>query len=568
MALARDPLRLQPARRDRGDERRRDGEGDGVDPVREVRPGRRDDDAADQRRDRPGQVLDRLEQRVRLRRDPPRRRGSAGRRRRRAGRSRCRSRRRRRARRSARARGRTAARRRPRAAARSAPIIRPRRASRSSSGPSSEPDHDRGQELRDQEGRDPGARARPFLDVDLERDEREPGARPGAERRDEEAAERGRATQQRRLGSKRETHPRRTVTPAAARDERPLSAVSGGDAGYAAAPETTRPSAASRNACSSAVPTLTRIASGSAEAVQRPHDHALAQQAARTAASRPRRGRRRRSSRPPGRPARGRGRGGSARARAGGRRSRSRRRASSPGASRLASAAACAGVVRSNARRVLPIAVTSSAGADGVADAQAREPVDLRERPQDDRAAALLHVLLDPVRVVRVVDVLGVGLVEHREHVRREPGRTTRRPRRACSSCRSGCSGGRGRRASSAARSRRASRRGRSGARGAAPCAATAPILARVDRVARERRPAADDLVAGLERRLRDRVDEAVRARAERDLLEADAVALGERGAQRVGAAVRVAVELRDRPLDRRARPRETGRTGPRSRPA
>ncbi len=68
--------------------------------------------------------------------------------------------------------------------------------------------------------------------------------------------------------------------------------------------------------------------------------------------------------------------------------------------------------------------------------------------------------------------------------------------------------------------------------------------LQRVDDVARERRPAAHDLVAGVERELREVVDDAVRARARRDLLEPHVVPLGESSAQSVRASVRVPVEL------------------------
>ena len=52
--------------------------------------------------------------------------------------------------------------------------------------------------------------------------------------------------------------------------------------------------------------------------------------------------------------------------------------------------------------------------------------------------------------------------------------------------------------------------------------------LRRPDHIAGEARPAADDLVARLDRDLRERVDDAVGACAERDLLEANAVPLGE----------------------------------------
>ena len=55
--------------------------------------------------------------------------------------------------------------------------------------PEQEPDHDRRQELDDEDGSDPGAGVRPLLDVDGERDcgEQRPGAR--TEGREEEVAE-------------------------------------------------------------------------------------------------------------------------------------------------------------------------------------------------------------------------------------------------------------------------------------------------------------------------------------------------------------------------------------------
>src|SRR5262245_6290415 len=65
-----------------------------------------------------------------------------------------------------------------------------------------------------------------------------------------------------------------------------------------------------------------------------------------------------------------------------------------------------------------------------------------------------------------------------------------------------------------------------------------------VDDVARERGPAADDLVPGVEDGLREAVDEPVGAGADGDLFEPDVVELGEGGPQAVGAAVRVAVQL------------------------
>ena len=87
--------------------------------------------------------------------------------------------------------------------------------------------------------------------------------------------------------------------------------------------------------------------------------------------------------------------------------------------------------------------------------------------------------------------------------------------------------------------------------------------LDRVEDVARERRPAADDLVALVERGLAEAVDDAVGARADRDLLEADAVLRGERGAQLPGAAVGIAVQLARAALQRLERGRETARNGP-----
>ena len=78
-----------------------------------------------------------------------------------------------------------------------------------------------------------------------------------------------------------------------------------------------------------------------------------------------------------------------------------------------------------------------------------------------------------------------------------------------------------------------------------------------VDHVARERRPPADDLVARVERELREVVDDPIRAGAGRDLLEADVVQLGERRPQPPRAAVGVAVQVACLPLDRLERGRE-----------
>ena len=75
--------------------------------------------------------------------------------------------------------------------------------------------------------------------------------------------------------------------------------------------------------------------------------------------------------------------------------------------------------------------------------------------------------------------------------------------------------------------------------------------LERVDDVARERRPPAHDLVAGIEHGLRDAVDDPVGTRADRDLLETHAVPVGQPAAQPVRTAVGVAVQLGSRTLHR-----------------
>ena len=142
-----------------------------------------------------------------------------------------------------------------------------------------------------------------------------------------------------------------------------------------------------------------------------------------------------------------------------------------------------------------------------------------------------------------MIDVLGIGLVEHRQHVVGDtvevvvelgprvhrPGRVVRvtdvdelRPRPDCLEHR---------------------------AQVVAVLAKRHPAgdgteLQCVDGVARERRPAAHDLVARIERELREIVDDAVRARTRRDLLEAHVVPLSESSAQSVRASVRVPVEL------------------------
>ena len=69
-------------------------------------------------------------------------------------------------------------------------------------------------------------------------------------------------------------------------------------------------------------------------------------------------------------------------------------------------------------------------------------------------------------------------------------------------------------------------------------------LLARVDDVARERRPAADDAIARVEDRLADHVDAPVRPGPDADLVARDAVPGGERLVQAVAAAVRVPVQV------------------------
>ena len=81
--------------------------------------------------------------------------------------------------------------------------------------------------------------------------------------------------------------------------------------------------------------------------------------------------------------------------------------------------------------------------------------------------------------------------------------------------------------------------------------------LRRREDVAREGRPAADDVVSGIERRLREQVDDPVGAGADDHLVEGNAVPLGERGAKRPGAAVGIAVELERSALHRLERGRK-----------
>ena len=87
-------------------------------------------------------------------------------------------------------------------------------------------------------------------------------------------------------------------------------------------------------------------------------------------------------------------------------------------------------------------------------------------------------------------------------------------------------------------------------------------LLARVDHVARERGPAAHDLVARIERRLAQHVEAPVRAGPDGDLPERHAVSCRQCLVEAVDPAVRVAVELERGALHRLERGRE-GRERP-----
>ena len=89
-----------------------------------------------------------------------------------------------------------------------------------------------------------------------------------------------------------------------------------------------------------------------------------------------------------------------------------------------------------------------------------------------------------------------------------------------------------------------------------------------VDHVAREGRPAAHDLVAGVENRLAQHVDAAVGAGADGDLGGADPVPAGERVVQLEGAAVGVAVQIAGGALERLTGSRERPERALRSRRA
>ena len=184
------------------------------------------------------------------------------------------------------------------------------------------------------------------------------------------------------------------------------------------------------------------------------------------------------------------------------------------------------------------------------ADAQPGQPVDLRERAQHHHAAVGEQVLAQPVGIVRIVDVLVVGLVEDRKHVVGKPvEEACERVAPDHAACRvvrvrdvddlraGSHAGGERVEVVAAARKRRAHR--------------DRAHLGRVDRVHGERRPAERDLVPGLEHRQREVVEHRVGAVAHHDLLGIEPVLLGKRRPQGVAAAVGVAVPLGCGPRDR-----------------
>ena len=178
-----------------------------------------------------------------------------------------------------------------------------------------------------------------------------------------------------------------------------------------------------------------------------------------------------------------------------------------------------------------------------VADPGSGQAVDLRERSQHDHLPASSEVLLDAVRIVGIVDVLEVRLIEHGQHVLRnslevcvELAARVHRSRRVVGMADVHELGPlRDRLQQGLQVVAVIAERHRDGLRAQ---------LARVDRIARERRPAEHDLVARFQDGLRDTVDQTVGPRAHRDLLEANAVAFGERCPQTVRAPVRVAVQV------------------------
>src|SRR6185503_10351207 len=225
--------------------------------------------------------------------------------------------------------------------------------------PREDADRERRQQVGDQERRDPGGRMGPLVNVDLERDERQPRACPGADRREKEPPEDGLSAEEPSTAA--------GWTAAAHRSKGntlggPRTRVFSGRSQLDRAAEATRSSAEESSSCSSSVPTVTRIASGAPKPCVgltitpsrrsrskngRESSPTSAKTKFATAGPTGSSPCSRRIASSLGRPAA----------------FTSRRRASSSGESRLASAASCAGVVMSKARRTFPIAVTTFSGA-------------------------------------------------------------------------------------------------------------------------------------------------------------------------------------------------------------
>jgi hypothetical protein len=192
--------RLEQLGRNADEEGGRDEEGDGVDPVRSVRTGRGDENAADDRPDRPGGILQRLEDRVGAREilvpdevgqagidgGTEEARGEAGNPRQGDDQRRAVDERQRGEDREPHEVGAD------HQAAPRHPV---------DEGARRDPDHDRGQEVSDQQRADPGRGARPVEDVDREGDERNPGAEARGQRREGEQTEARRVSQKPELAA-------------------------------------------------------------------------------------------------------------------------------------------------------------------------------------------------------------------------------------------------------------------------------------------------------------------------------------------------------------------------------
>ena len=182
--------------------------------------------------------------------------------------------------------------------------------------------------------------------------------------------------------------------------------------------------------------------------------------------------------------------------------------------------------------------------ADPVPDPKARKPVDLRERPEyKDAAPVALQVLLDPVRIPGLLDVLEVSLVENGQEVARYTleVRVDRlsfdhRPGRVVGVTEVDDLGSRRHLGEQSLRVVAVLDKRHSLHLGS--------HLDRVEDVARERRPPANDLISGIEGCEREVADDAVGAGCKGDLGGFDPVARCQGFPQPEGAAVRVAVQV------------------------